>query len=108
MLTRRNAAGENLAPPDRCVTSPTMTAHESTPPSGESVSDDCTDDQTGEYNLQFELEYHGQSLRDAFFQPAAVLDKGGSLSQDDIREMREAIEHASRFVDLVEEAGVDE
>lgn len=80
-----------------------MNANNDTPRSGESVSDVAPDEQPADYSLRGELEYHGQAVRDAFFQASESVRVDGSLHRQDLKNMREALEHAERFVELVEE-----
>jgi hypothetical protein len=81
-------------------------ADKPTPPSGESVSDASVDYQNlGQTLVRSELERLGYDLRERFTQVGLRADRG-DLDEDDLRQLRAELDHATQLVEAIEEAAV--
>lgn len=86
-----------------------MNASDSTPPSGESVSDASVDyEQLGQTLLQSELERQGTVLNQQFLQVAEKARRGDRVDQEDLDELKKHLELARQLTVTVEEAIDDE
>lgn len=101
--------GRNGLPDHRAVSDPTMTASESTPAEGTSVSDeqsgDCDSEKwksAGRELLIQQLDRLEWEFAEAVKEPKADLQRGGDLDDADYRELKDFLEDLRATTRVVE------
>lgn len=96
--------------PARCViqakmTAPTMTPEDSTPRSGESLSNSSINYERLARDLLIdELEFQAYEIRDLYFQVARTLKDGGDLGAEELHKLQSADARSRDLVQLVKES----
>lgn len=81
-----------------------MNASDTSPTEGNEGSDRAYDyEAVAQTLLQQELELRAYSVRDVFIDVSRRVERGDDLDEEDVRKLRDQLEHAQYLVDVIEE-----